>query len=124
MHERLFWENGERVPVYDPRDDSDDYLSAESKSLKMMRRLLGNLKASPDPALTIDCLCLITGLCYDGQSMAQIARRHLVSRATVSNRCVELCETFGIEPTRAMRGKAGRENCRKARFKKVEELTQ
>ena len=48
MHERLFWENGERVPVYDPRDDSDDYLSAESKSLKMMRRLLGNLKASPD----------------------------------------------------------------------------
>jgi hypothetical protein len=52
--------------------------------------------------------------------MAEIAREHKVSRATVSRRCVDLCDSFGIEPTRAMRSRKGRENCRNARFKNVE----
>ena len=118
--QQFYWENGESVPAYDPREEETVNNSIESPALIMMRRLLGFLKASPHPDLTIDCLCLISGLCYDGKSMAEIAREHKVSRATVSRRCVDLCEAFGIEPTRAMRSRKGRENCRNARFKNVE----
>jgi hypothetical protein len=120
MTHEIYWENGERVPAYDPREKDSCEKSIESDALIMMRRLLGFLKASPHPDLTIDCLCLISSLCYEGKSMAEIAREHKVSRATVSRRCVDLCDSFGIEPTRAMRSRKGRENCRNARFKNVE----
>jgi len=119
--EGIYWENGERVPAYDPREEELSTHAIDSPAMTLMRSLLGFLKASPHPGLQIDCLCLISGLCYDGKSMAEIAREHKVSRAAVSRRCVDLCEAFGIEPTRAMRSRKGRENCRKARFKNVED---
>lgn len=122
MSERFYWENGERVAVYDPRDEVEEPAGVDSPAAIMLRRLLGTLKASPHPSLTIDCLCLITGVCYDGLSMAEIGRKNKVSRATVSNRCVELADAFGLDPTRAMRSRQARENCQKARFKKVSEI--
>lgn len=122
MSEQFYWENGERVPVYDPREEIEEPEILDSPPLVMMRRLLGFMKSSPHPSLTIDCLCLISGVCYDGMSMADIARKNKVSRATVSNRCVELGDAFGIEPTRAMRSRQARENCQKARFQKVSEI--
>jgi hypothetical protein len=54
--------------------------------------------------------------------MAEMGREHKVSRATISRRCVDLCEAFGIEPIRAMRSRQGRENCRNARLEKLLEL--
>lgn len=122
MRESYYWENGERVAAYDPREEVEEVDPLDSPPLVMMRRLLGLLKASPHPSLTIDCLCLVSGVCYDGLSMAEIARKNKVTRATVSNRVVELGETFGIDPTRAMRSRKARENCRKSRFEKIEEL--
>jgi hypothetical protein len=122
MSETYYWENGERVPVYDPREDQEEADILESPELVVMRRLLGILKSSPHPGLTIDCLCLISGVCYDGLSMASLARKNKVTRATVSHRCVELGETFGIDPTRAMRSRQGRENCRNARLDKISEI--
>ena len=192
MTDQFYWENGERVPVFDPRREVEEPDALDSPPLVMMRRLLsfmkatpnlglsvecaclisgihykglsikkiaeensvsrqtvykrchdmgeyfgacqealgndefvlvrrliGHLKQSPHPQMTADCLCLICGVCYDGSSMAGIAKSNFVSRATVSNRCVALCDAFGIEPTRAMRSRQARENCQKARFKKV-----
>lgn len=122
MTHETYWENGERVQVYDPRTEVDDNDPVDSPTLVMMRHLLGFLKSSPNPGLTIDCLCLISGVCYDGMSMAEIARNNLVTRAAASRRCVDLCDAFGIEPTRAMRSRKGRENCRSARIEKVSDV--
>lgn len=75
--------------------------------------------ADSHPALGIECLALVTGIGYDGASMAQIARRHKVTRAAVSKRCVELCESFGVAPTRAMRPEKNRDHCREARLREM-----
>lgn len=115
------WENGARVPVYDPRDDEEDEEESpqESPVLQMMRRMVGFLLADPAPALGIECLALVTGIGYDGASLAEIGRRHGVTRAAVSKRCVELCEAFGVKPVRAMRPEQNRERCRKARVSEL-----
>lgn len=118
------WENGSRVPTYDPRTDDDDVPAPTRRdpvALVMARRLVGFMLADTHPALGIECLALVTGIGYEGASMAAIARRHRVTRAAVSKRCVELCEAFGVPPVRAMRPEASRERCRKAR---VLEMTQ
>lgn len=115
----VYWENGERVPAYDPRDSETEEDIMESEALRMMRTLIGLLKTSPHPDLTIECLCVISGVCYVGKSMAEIARENRVSRATVSRRCVDLCNAFGIEPTRAMRSRKGRQNCKDARHQAI-----
>jgi|TARA_R110000803_G_scaffold41295_2_gene88882 hypothetical protein len=118
----IYWENGERVPAYDPRDEEIVSHSVDSPVLIMMRQLISFLKNSPHPDLSIECICMISSICYDGRSMAEMGREHKVSRATISRRCVDLCEAFGIEPIRAMRSRQGRENCRNARLEKLLEL--
>lgn len=84
-----------------------------------MRRLVGYMLADAHPALGVECLALVTGIGYQGSSMAEIARRNRVTRAAVSKRCVELCEAFGIPPTRAMRPEKCRRNCRAARVREL-----
>jgi hypothetical protein len=113
------WEGGQRVPVARPRIDDDDdepMPRQERGALIMVRRLVGTLLADPNPALGTECLALITGIGYDGASMEAIGRRHRVTRADVSKRCVSLCEAFGIPPVRAMRTEKNRERCRAARL--------
>jgi hypothetical protein len=119
------WENGSRVPVDEPDfydDDLDESPSnAGHDSLVMVRRLVGTLLADPNPALGVECMSLATGIGYEGASMADIARRHKVTRASVSKRCIELCEAFGLPPVRAMRSVKNRERCRAARFREIAE---
>ena len=110
------WENGARVPVLMPdRDDEEDAPRHDSSTMVMMRRLIGLMLADNRPALGVECLALVTGIGYLGNSMAEIARRHRVTRAAVSKRCIELCETFGLPPTRAMRQEMNRHRRRVAR---------
>ena len=85
----------------------------------VVRRLVGIMLADSNPALGVECVALVTGIGYEGASEADIARRHAVTRAAVSKRCIELCEAFGIPPVRAMRPKVNRENCREARMKSL-----
>ena len=115
------WENGSRVPAHDPREDNDDppVARADPAALIMARRLVGFLLADAHPALGIECMALVTSIGYRGDSMADIARRHNVSRATVSARCVDLCESFGIPPTNAMRSTNCRSRCRQARVREM-----
>jgi hypothetical protein len=109
------WENGRIVPTTGPKF-SDSRPRTEKPSLVAVRRLVGLLLADTSPALGIECVALVTGIGYDGSSMEQIAKRHGVTRAAVSKRCIELCEAFGVPPVRAMRTEKNRAHCRLARL--------
>ena len=118
------YENGVRVPVYDPhleKDTDTQYTENVAEQLSLVRKLIGFLLADNNPALGIECLALATGIAYEGASMSDIAERHNVTRATVSKRCVELCDAFGLRPSRAMRPVQNRERCRQARVRELVE---
>lgn len=115
---RLGWENGQRVPVTDHTERSERP-RPESGALVMVRRLVGLMLADTNPALGAECMALVTGIGYEGASMAEIARRHGCTRAAVSTRCVDLCEAFGIPPVRAMRPEKNRARCRNARLQSL-----
>ncbi len=85
----------------------------------MARRLVGFMLADTHPALGVECMALVTGIGYQGASMEEIGKRHGVTRAAVSKRCVELCEAFGIPPVRAMRSEKCRQRCKNSRIRYV-----
>lgn len=68
-----------------------------------LRRLVALIESQDNIRLSIDCFSLVSGMHYEGESMADIARRHGVTRAAVSKRCVELTESLGIKPSVGMR---------------------
>lgn len=80
----------------------------EERIYEVVRRLVGELLSQSNPALAIECLSLVTGIGYIGNTMTDIAKSHGVTRAAVSKRCVELSEALGLEPSRAMRSKKAR----------------
>lgn len=112
------WENGQRVQ--DPWE-IPEAPRQERGALVMVRRLVGLMLADTHPALGVECMALVTGIGYEGSSMAEIARRHGVTRAAVSKRCVDLCDSFGIHPVRAMRPEKNRERCRESRLQSLTE---
>ncbi len=76
--------------------------------LDILRRLIGELLAERNARLSLECLALATGFSYLGGTMTDIARRHCVTRAAVSKRCVELTERLNLHPSRAMRSLTAR----------------
>ena len=64
--------------------------------------------AERNARLSLECLALATGFSYLGGTMTDIARRHCVTRAAVSKRCVELTERLHLLPSRAMRSLTAR----------------
>ncbi len=76
--------------------------------LDILRRLIGELIAERNARLSLECLALATGFSYLGGTMTDIARRHCVTRAAVSKRCVELTERLNLQPSRAMRSLTAR----------------
>ena len=71
--------------------------------IDVARRVIAELISQDNIQLTTDCLAVATGIIYDGNSMTEIARRHGISRAAVSKRCVEISNALDLPPTRAMR---------------------
>lgn len=82
-----------------------------------VRRLVGEVLSQPDRSLAVECLALSSGMSYLGDSMAEVARRHGVTRAAVSKRCVELTDKLGLPPSRAMRSRAARESYRQTQLR-------
>ncbi len=76
--------------------------------LDILRRLIGELLAERNARLSLECLALATGFSYLGGTMTDIARRHGVTRAAVSKRCVDLTERLNLQPSRAMRSLTAR----------------
>lgn len=81
-----------------------------------LRHLIGEMLMQSNARLSLDCLALVTGLAYDGDSMTDIAKRHDVTRAAVSKRCVELTQSLNLKPSRAMRSLLARQSYHKARM--------
>ncbi|MCC6352308.1 MAG: hypothetical protein IT577_00400 [Verrucomicrobiae bacterium] len=82
-----------------------------------VRRLVGEVLSQPDRSLAVECLALSSGMSYLGDSMAEVARRHGVTRAAVSKRCVDLTDKLGLPPSRAMRSRAARESYRQTQLR-------
>lgn len=82
----------------------------------ILRRLIGELLADRNARLSLECLALVSGMSFLGDSMVSIARRHGVTRAAVSKRCVELTERLNLLPSRAMRSLTARKAYRAAQL--------
>jgi len=85
--------------------------------LDVVRRLIGEILSTPNRSLTVECLAVVSGLSYCGDSMVEIAKRHNVTRAAVSKRCVELSEKLNLAPSRAMRSLTARQSYRASQLK-------
>lgn len=81
-----------------------------------VRRVLGEVLNHGNARLTAECIALVSGLGYDGATMTEIAKRHGITRAAVSKRCVELTEMLDLRPSRAMRSLTARKSYRSARI--------
>ena len=117
--------NGPDLPVYktskldedlildkssadEPENETSAEISADYELMDVLRRILGELMAQSNIRLTIECLALVTGLSYQGNSMTEIAKRHGITRAAVSKRCIEITDALGLPPSRAMRALTAR----------------
>ena len=100
-------------PEPEPSNESCDAESVHSA----IRRVVAEILCHNNARLTTECIALVSGLSYTGSSMTEIAKRHGISRAAVSKRCVELTELLDLPPSRAMRSLTARKRYRDARLK-------
>jgi hypothetical protein len=99
-------------------------VGSDEDTLHLLRRLIGELLSQDRPGLSIECLALVTGLCYTGDSMTTIAHRHGVTRAAVSKRCISLSTALNLPPSRAMRSLPARDSYRQRRHHQLNHLDQ
>ena len=113
----------EEVDHRDEDAEADDYPQiADSAAVHdLLRLLIGELLGQDNARLSVECLALVTGLAYDGDSMTDIAKRHSITRAAVSKRCVEFTHALRLDPCRAMRSLKARESYRKSRQHQLRE---
>jgi len=89
----------EEAPVTQPMRDATEIL----------RHLVADVISEGNARLTVECLAVAFGLsAYNGESMTEIAKRHGISRAAVSKRCVDITEKLNLPPSRAMRSEMAR----------------
>jgi hypothetical protein len=90
--------------------DPDEGISPEDlRTCEVIQKLIGELIVDRNPALAIECLALTSGIAYEGSSMIAIAKRHGLTRAAVSKRCIELSERLGVKNPRPMKTERARE---------------
>lgn len=104
-------------PVEEDENAAADSAEPDPERLHdLLRRMVGELIGQDNARLSLECLALVTGLAYCGDSMTEIAKRHGVTRAAVSKRCVELTHALNLKPSRAMRSIEARQSHRRARI--------
>jgi hypothetical protein len=90
--------------------DPDEGVSeADLRVCEVIQKLIGELIVDRNPALAVECLALVSGICYQGSSMIGIAKRYGLTRAAVSKRCVELAERLGVKNLRPMKSESARQ---------------
>lgn len=72
-----------------------------------LRRVICELIAQPNPGLSIDCLALALNL-GDTPTETYIARKHRVTRAAVSKRCLIFIDIFDLPTPRYLKKKGSR----------------
>lgn len=83
--------------------------ASDERVMEIFRRMLGELITQPNLRLNLECLALAAEVSFLGDSEAEIAKRHGVSRSAVSKRCVELTKRLELPPSHAMRRLTARE---------------
>ena len=92
--------------------------NTEEKMQDMVRRLIAEVLVQNNARLSLECLALACGLTMlQGESMTSIAKRHGVTRAAVSKRCVDITQKLNLPPSRSMRSIKAREEYRKVQIK-------
>ncbi len=104
------------LTMVNPTQAAPDY----DRVWEVLRRLLGELLSTPNAQLSLECLALVSGVGFMGDSMTAIAKRHGVTRAAVSKRCIQLTEQLDMLPSRAMRSLTARASYRTAQTKHYE----
>jgi hypothetical protein len=82
-----------------------------------LRRMLGELLNQNNAKLTLECFAVVSGASFLGDSMTSIARRHAVTRAAVSKRCIDIARQLNLPPSRSMRAVTARDAYRQAQIK-------
>ena len=104
--------------LVEPDDDPPETQSMGSAT-EILRRLVADIVFEDNTRLTIDCLTIALGLrVYSGDSMTMIAKRHGITRAAVSKRCVDITERLKLPPSRAMRSETARRIYRNSQLKR------
>lgn len=97
----------------------DPDASAMIAATRILRHLVADIISEGNARLTIECLAVAVGLsAYNGESMTDIAKRHGISRAAVSKRCVDITKRLGLQPSRAMRSEAARRTYRQSQIQR------
>lgn len=105
--------------LVDHEEDEEPEAKSMGSATEILRRLVADIVHEDNTRLTIDCLCIALGLrVYSGDSMTQVARRHGVTRAAVSKRCVDITERLNLPPSRAMRSEEARKTYRNSQLKR------
>ena len=87
-------------------------------AIEVLRHFVADLISEGNTRLTVECLAVALGLsAYNGESMTSIAKRHGISRAAVSKRCVDITTHLNLPPSRAMRSEKARKIYRHSRTK-------
>lgn len=86
---------------------------------EILRHLVADILSEDNTRLTMDCLAIALGLrVYSGDSMTRIAKRHGITRAAVSKRCVDITERLKLPPSRAMRSEKARKIYRNSQLER------
>lgn len=98
-------------------DQSDTPFARDA--IEVLRVFVADLIAAGNTRLTVECLAVALGLsAYNGESMTTIAKRHGVTRAAVSKRCVDITTQLNLPPSRAMRSEKARKTYRNSQLKR------
>ena len=98
-------------------DSSDDPHARDA--IEVLRHFVADLISEGNTRLTVECLAVALGLsAYNGESMTAIAKRHGVTRAAVSKRCVDITRQLNLPPSRAMRTEKARNTYRRSQLKR------
>lgn len=102
--------------------DEEDYEQASTinhDAIDVLRHFVADLISEGNTRLTVECLAVALGLsAYNGESMTSIAKRHGVTRAAVSKRCVDITRQLNLPPSRAMRSEKARNTYRNSQLKR------
>ena len=104
------------APEVDPEEIAAEKPVREVSDV--LRHFVADLIAEGNTRLTVECLAVALGLsAYNGETMTEIAKRHRITRAAVSKRCVDITERLNLLPSRAMRSKEARKTYRHSQLK-------
>lgn len=96
-------------------------IAADERTWFVVRQILDIIIAAPNARLEAECFRISSGLgMLDSITEASVARKHGLTRAAISKRCVRQTKLIGIRPSQYMRSIPLRETYRKARIRSLE----